>query len=439
MNLLNHKLIKTTLSGAVVCFALHASPTLASISEGKDLYETTCAACHGKDLSGGAGFNLKDETWVHGDQPNEILANIKKGFGQAGMPGFEAVYSEAQLQSIVDYVLSKRQGFENLTYKIYHLDKDAPADFSILEKLEVKKSGSAPNNLIDFALPEVDDYIIEFEGELHAPKDQTSQIFAMVYRELFEIEINGKRVDTSQKEWLRVAWPIKAGKQHFKIRYSTVGTRANHKRNFNFFVADNALTQKLFGISTGGKQFLNKATVNIKAESQPQVVRKKIVNLPTYSIAVGFPEKINYAFNTKTCAINGVWTGDLVNIGPNIEGRGRDGGVILGEWVYHSPKGITPTEGKCVFNKYNRQGNPTFVYQLGNNQYSIKVNANGNTSLVLTYTLISGKNSKFVLDLPQLDNASFTTNNGTISNNQFSTQAKVGQSYQINLALLESK
>jgi cytochrome c5 len=436
--LLSHKLIKTALSGALLNISLYSPLTLAATSEGQELFETTCAACHGKDLSGGAGFNLKDETWVHGDKPNEILANIKKGFGNAGMPGFGAVYNDNQLQSIVDYVLSKRQGLENLTYKIYHLPKDAPADFSILQNLKANKSGSVPNNLLDFAMPEVKDYIIEFEGDLHAPKDQAGRIFAMVYKELFEIEIDGQKVDTSQKEWLRVAWPIKAGKQHFKIRYSTVGTRATHNKQFNFFVTNKEMTQKLFGFSTGGKNFLNKATVNIKAESQPQVVRKKIVNLPTSSVAVGFPEKINYAFNTKSCTINGVWTGDLVNVGPNIEGRGRDGGVILGEWLFHSPQSINP-QASCVFQKYNRQGNPTFIYEMYDNQYSVQVTPKSATSLQFTYTLLKGKNSKLSLDLPKLNNATFSSQDGSITNNQFNAQAKVGKSYVISLTLKESK
>lgn len=438
MNLLNRKLIKTALKGALLSLTLHTSLALAAPSQGQELFENACAACHGKDLSGGAGFNLKDEIWIHGDTSSEILANIKKGFGNAGMPGFGVVYNDQQLQSIVDYILSKRQGFENLTYKIYHLPEDAPADFSILKDLKIQKSGTVANNLIDFTLPEVKDYIIEFEGDLHAPKAQAAQIFAMVYRELFEIEIDGKIVDTSQKEWLRVAWPIKVGKQHFKIRYSTVGTRANNNRKFNFFVSNKKLTQKLFGISTSGKQFLSNATVNIKAESHPQVVRKKIVNLPTSSVAIGFFEKINYAFNTKNCSINGVWTGDLLNVGPNIEGRGRDGGLILGEWLFHAPQSIAP-QGSCVFHKYSRQGNPTFVYQIYDNQYSVQVSPKSATSLQFTYTLLKGKNTRLSLDLPKLNNAIFSSQDGSIANSQFSAQAKVGKSYAISLTLKESK
>ncbi|WP_158966480.1 cytochrome c [Paraglaciecola sp. L3A3] len=439
MNLLNHKLIKPVLSGALLSLILQSSNALSAPSEGQQLFESMCATCHAKDLSGGAGFNLKDETWVHGDQPSQIKANIKKGFSNAGMPAFGAIYNDQQISSIVDYILSKRQGLANLTYKIYHLDENAPASFAIIKDLKVQKSGSLTTNVMDFALPEAKNYIIEFAGDLYAPQEQAGQIFAMVYKELFEIEIDGQIIKPSKQEWLQVAWPIKAGKQHIKIRYSTVGTNPNNKKQFAFFVNNQELTQKLFGISMPGKQFLNSATVNIKADTQPQVVRKKIVNLPTSSIAVGFPEKINYAFNSKNCAINGVWTGDLLNIGPNIEGRGRDGGVILGDWVFHSPQSISPAQGQCVFDKYNRQGNPSFVYYLDNNQYAVKVTAESASSLVLTYQLIKGKNTQFTLNLPELKNAEFTSQDGSIANNQFSTQAKIGKTYAIHLTLKGGK
>ncbi|MDU0356438.1 c-type cytochrome [Paraglaciecola aquimarina] len=439
MNLFQRKIIKPSVGLALLGLTLQSAQTLSTPSEGQTLFETTCAACHGKDLSGGAGFNLKDETWVHGSQPDDILANIKKGFGQAGMPGFAGVYSEPQLKSIVDYVLSKRQGFDNLTYKIYHLDDNAPASFAIMDKLEVAKSGPLTTNLMDFAMPEAKDYIIEFEGDLYAPKENPGQIFAMIYKEMFELEIDGQVIKPSKFEWLQVAWPIKAGKQHVKIRYSTVGTRANHNKQFSFFVANQDLTQKLFGISTPGKQFLNNATVNVKAETQPQVVRKKIVNLPVSSVAVGFPEKINYAFNTKNCTINGAWTGDLLNVGPNIEGRGRDGGVILGDWLFHSPQGIAPESSNCIFTKYNRQGNPSFVYEIDGNQYSVQVSPQSANALTFTYTLLQGSNSRLMLNLPEVDKANFTSQEGKITNNQFSVPLKVGQSYAISLTLKGSK
>ena len=52
----------------------------ANIDAGEQIFSQVCAACHGKDLSGGAGFNLKDGEWIHGDSPEDILNSIKQHY-----------------------------------------------------------------------------------------------------------------------------------------------------------------------------------------------------------------------------------------------------------------------------------------------------------------------------------------------------------------------
>ncbi|MCF2949579.1 cytochrome c [Paraglaciecola aquimarina] len=442
MNLFIKQLLPKLLKGLCICLVLQSSAALSEVtSEGQTLYESTCVACHGKKLEGGAGFNLRDETWVHGDSPSQIKANIKKGFSNAGMPAFGAIYNDAQISNIVDYILSKREGLSNLSYQIYHIDNNGLKSFDIIKNLQVKKAGKLPNNLMDFQLPEVNNYIIEFEGDLYAPKDQASHLFGMAHRELFKIEIDGKVVKPTSTEWMKLTWPLKRGKQHFKMSYSTAGDVDYTNRAMGFFVSNNELTQKLFAVSLPGKQFLNKATINIKAQSQPLVERKKVVNLPTSSVSVGFPEKINYAFNTKSCSIVGVWTEDLLNVGPNVEGRGKDGSLILGDWVFHSEQGISPVysaPGSCTFTKYNRVGNPTFTYQVNGRDFSVQVAAISAQSLLLTYTLLSGEDTPLKLDLPKLENGVFTSQDGQITNNKFSTQAKVAKAYHITLNLTGS-
>lgn len=414
----------------------------ADLAQGKSLFEVTCAGCHAKDLSGGAGFNLKDEEWVHGNQASDILANIKRGFNDKGMPGFSGVYSDEQLTSIVDYILSKREGFENLSYKIYHIGSDASKSFDIIENLEVKKSGKLPSNLMDFDMPEVKNYIIEFEGDLYTPTGQQTNILATTKNDLFEVEIDGKIVQPSVTDWLRWAWPLKQGKQHVKIRYTTTNTRKNSNRRFPLFVANDDLTRKFFGITTPGKRLLHDATVNVKAESEELVIRKKIVRLPTNSVAVGFPEKINYAFNTKSCAIAGVWSGDLLNVGPNIEGRGKDGSLILGKWAFHTPEQIKPATDKttqCQFIKYNRQSHTSFQYKLGSQEYSVQVLPINTTTLAFNYQLIKGTRGPLTLALPTSKGVSFSSTQGKISDNTFTVNAQVGVTYQLTLSIPENK
>ena len=414
----------------------------ADLEQGKSLFEVTCAGCHAKDLSGGAGFNLKDEEWVHGAQPSDILENIKRGFNDKGMPAFANIYNDEQLTNIVDYILSKRQGFSDLTYKIYHIPEDAPQSFDLLNTLTVKKAGKVKSNLIDISLPEVKSFMMEFEGDLYTPTDQKTFIFAMIHLDFFELEIDGEIVKPTHSEWMKYVWPVKAGKQHVKIRYSTVGKPEWRDDKFPFFITDEEFTEKLFAISTDGKVFLNKATVNVKAETEVLVQRKKIVKLPTNSVAVGFPEKINYAFNTKSCAISGVWSGDLLNVGPNIEGRGKDGSLILGKWAFHAPEQIQPVvsdTAKCQFIKYNRQGHTSFHYKLGQQRYSVQALPINSTTLAINYQLISGQSEPLILKLPASENVNFSSTRGHISDNKYTVNAQVGQTYQLTLSMTEDE
>lgn len=434
------------LSTASISMAKAESVQSSQLNEGKKLYENTCAGCHGKTLTGGAGFNLKDEEWIHGSSASEILNNVKSGFPNAGMPGFAGVYNEQQLKNIVNYVLSKREGLTDLSYKIYHLDNNADQNFEIIKTLDVAKSGKIRTNVMDLDMPEVANYIIEFEGFLHTPTDKKTKLFAMLKSEMIEIEIDGEKVAPLQKKWNAWAWPLKQGKHHFKLRYSTANQKQKGNRQLKFFVADDNLQAKLFAISSPAKKFLKQATVIIQPTANEAVVRKKIVKLPAYSVAVGSPLKMNYAFNTKSCAITGVWSGDFINIGPNIEGRGRDGSLIMGKWAFHYPQVLKPVaeseqpnKTACQFIKYNRQGHTNFHYSLDGQTISMQGVAINDQQLVLTYSLIAGENKKMAFALPKSDDLTINSDDGIIDNNQYIIDAKVGHSYQITITIAETK
>ena len=71
------KLLPTIFMSACTLLGAQDMP---SIKRGKALYDSICFSCHGKNLEGGIGFNLKDQIWVHGNTPAQINATIKKGF-----------------------------------------------------------------------------------------------------------------------------------------------------------------------------------------------------------------------------------------------------------------------------------------------------------------------------------------------------------------------
>jgi cytochrome c1 len=61
--------------------------TVQSIAEGKKLYEKHCMACHGESGKGGAGSDLTDTAWIHGDTDGEIF-NAITGAYKARLWGF---------------------------------------------------------------------------------------------------------------------------------------------------------------------------------------------------------------------------------------------------------------------------------------------------------------------------------------------------------------
>ena len=93
------------------------------LNNGAKIYQTHCAVCHGINLEGQKGWNIKDgqnnilapphdetgHTWHHSD---EDLFHITKygGAGQAGvasaMPGYEQILSDKKIISVLSFIKS---------------------------------------------------------------------------------------------------------------------------------------------------------------------------------------------------------------------------------------------------------------------------------------------------------------------------------------------
>jgi glucose/arabinose dehydrogenase len=67
----------------------------------KNLYEENCAACHGKDMHGGASVSLLDEHWIHGNDDESITNIITNGVEGTSMQGFGDVLTSEQIRSLV--------------------------------------------------------------------------------------------------------------------------------------------------------------------------------------------------------------------------------------------------------------------------------------------------------------------------------------------------
>jgi len=76
-------------------------------SVGKTLFAENCAACHGIGGAGVVGLfpNLIDDDWLWGGKVEEIQMTLEQG-RNGFMPGFKKTFTDAQLDDVVEYVLS---------------------------------------------------------------------------------------------------------------------------------------------------------------------------------------------------------------------------------------------------------------------------------------------------------------------------------------------
>jgi aldose sugar dehydrogenase len=63
-----------------------------------------CVSCHNQNLVGSPAPNLVDLLWTHGGSDEAILRNIRQGFPQSGMPGFEGVLSEPEMLGLIRHM-----------------------------------------------------------------------------------------------------------------------------------------------------------------------------------------------------------------------------------------------------------------------------------------------------------------------------------------------
>jgi cytochrome c oxidase cbb3-type subunit 3 len=84
------------------------SKDAASVAEGKQLFTTTCVACHGPAGGGIVGPNLTDEFWIHGGAPEQIYNTVKNGVPVKGMAAWGPQLGANRVKAVVSYVLTLR-------------------------------------------------------------------------------------------------------------------------------------------------------------------------------------------------------------------------------------------------------------------------------------------------------------------------------------------
>ena len=277
----------------------------ASIERGKKIYDQVCFACHGKNLEGATGFNLKDSEWVHGSTPEEILASVKKGFPDKGMIAFETVYKESQLKDVVHYILSKQEGLRELKYEIFQgiTPKTEMKDIK-WNSLKPDKTGTVKPSYVNFNIPEVDNFAMRFKGKLIIPEGGKYSLSGRLRQNNhFEVLINGKPLNLKiRRKRFKINLKLQRGTHLFEARLVKDDKYCNMqlKLEKNKFVIP---------LSMSSFRKIKNQKVIVKAVKNPLVIRKKINDLPSKTIAVTYPQNVNYAFNPANGSVNGFWLG----------------------------------------------------------------------------------------------------------------------------------
>ena len=81
-------------------------------SPARRLYQEYCATCHGANLQGGMAQSLVNGVWQFGEGRNYIHSNIKFGLTHLGMPGYEGVLSDAQINQLTTFLLEAERSAE---------------------------------------------------------------------------------------------------------------------------------------------------------------------------------------------------------------------------------------------------------------------------------------------------------------------------------------
>lgn len=77
-----------------------------AVRTGARIFASNCSVCHGSDAGGAKGFpNLRDNDWLHGGTPADIVKTITDG-RKGNMPTWRAALGEEGAEEVADYVLS---------------------------------------------------------------------------------------------------------------------------------------------------------------------------------------------------------------------------------------------------------------------------------------------------------------------------------------------
>ena len=76
------------------------------IENGKQVFNSNCASCHGMHGQGGVGPNLTDDYWLVENTYKGVEKVIDEGVPDKGMPGWKTILGDKKIQALVVYIAS---------------------------------------------------------------------------------------------------------------------------------------------------------------------------------------------------------------------------------------------------------------------------------------------------------------------------------------------
>ena len=92
-----------------------------------------CVTCHGPELTGLVGPNLRDRWWIYGSNMTDIVLTISKGRLNGAMPAQEKNLSKDDIANLACYLvqLTRAEGFKDSPFKKPDpkREKETPIDY----------------------------------------------------------------------------------------------------------------------------------------------------------------------------------------------------------------------------------------------------------------------------------------------------------------------
>ncbi|BDS06632.1 hypothetical protein NT6N_16720 [Oceaniferula spumae] len=409
-----------------VALTVFAFPASAEES-GKQLYTTYCSACHapdGKGATGGAFPPLAKSPWVQGE-PHRAIQTILHGLTgkvevldktyDLEMPPQGAVLNDQQIASILTYVRSSwgnkgkpvseamvksersatskrnkpwtapeilkvyplphpKSPISDLIRTTYEGKWGSLPDFKKLKSTSVEEEHHGILNLDNIAAK--DHFAVVWEGQLNVPKDGTYKI-VLASDDESALFIGGKKIsevkglgalnDAKRSKTTKVA--LKQGETPIRIEYFE-------------YQGNQGISLSWTGPGIKGTQWMSTPqksqkkrplpVIDISPTGSESVIYNNFLNNTTpRSLAVGHPNGANYAFSTRHCAIELLWSGKFINAAQHwiARGVGRTDPAGTNLIKLGSPVGFV-SESPARFKGYtlDKLRRPTLKYLIGEHE-----------------------------------------------------------------------